>query len=261
MGLARGRVDYQRFVIFSNYRCGSNFLMNLLKSHPQAVCYSEIFYLDRIYWASKVYGKKVFDSKLLEERDADEVAFLEKYIYRKYHRSIDAVGYKLHYKDMHRHDMKMLSHYLPKFPRTKVIHLKRPNHLERYLSTIVLQKTDTAVMVNAEEYRKKLDKMNQVELDPEICRKEFEWRQSEFEVFDNLLKQLNADVLNITYDDLMLHNSQTMKAVMEFVGLEPIQLETHQKKQNTKSKRELISNYEALKQKFSDTQWAWMFDE
>jgi hypothetical protein len=64
-GLSKGNTNYQKFVIFSNYGCGSSFLMNLIKSHDAAVCYSEVFFSDRIFWASKIYGGKVFDEKLV----------------------------------------------------------------------------------------------------------------------------------------------------------------------------------------------------
>jgi hypothetical protein len=64
-GLSKGNTNYQKLIIFSNYRCGSNFLMNLIKSHAAAVCYSEVFFSDRTFWASTIYGGKVFDDKLV----------------------------------------------------------------------------------------------------------------------------------------------------------------------------------------------------
>jgi hypothetical protein len=260
-GVARGQKDYQKFVIFSNYRCGSNYLMNLLKSHMNVVCFSEVFYLDRIYWASKIYGGKENDNRLIIERDKDERSFLENHIYRSYSKTIKAVGFKLHYKDMHRHEMRILNDYLAANPETKIIHLKRNNHLDRYISTIITNKTSTAVMVDESGYKKKIEEMGLLTLDPEICDKEFKWREGEHNTFEQLLTSLNANVLKITYTELTKENKKTMGRVVKFLDLKPIELVTQQKKQNKKQKKDLIANYTELKNHFQDSEWSYLFNE
>ena len=261
LGLKKGQTDYQKFIIFSNYRCGSNFLMNLLKSHRNVVCYSEVFFLDRIFWASKIYGGKEENRELIKERDQDERRFLTKHIYREYNKKIKAVGFKLHYKDMHRHEMRILKDYITNNPDTKIIHLKRLNHLDRYISTIITQRSNTAVMVDEASYKNKLEAMGQLSLDPEVCGREFEWRTSEHETFGKLLEELSANVIEISYNDLTQRNKETIDDVTKFLSLSPVQLETTQKKQNKKKKPELISNYKELKHHFSNTKWAYLFDE
>jgi len=261
VGLTKGHNDYQKFVIFSNYRCGSNYLMNLLKSHSNVVCFSEVFYLDQIYWASKIYGGKVNDGRLMIERDKDERSFLENHIYRSYSKNIKAVGFKLHYKDMHRHEMRILKDYLTEHPETKVIHLKRNNHLDRYISTIITDKTNTAVMVDESSYKKKIENMGQLTLDPVICGKEFTWREGEHNTFEQLLTDLNANVLKITYTDLTKENKKTMDEVAKFLNLKPIELSTEQKKQNKKQKKDIIANYAELKTHFKDSEWSYLFNE
>lgn len=260
-GLEKGRQDYQKFIIFSNYRCGSNYLMNLLKSHENVVCYSEVFFLDRIFWASKIYGGVEQDHKLLAERNKDERAFLEKHIYRKYSKKIKAVGFKLHYKDMHRHEMRILKDFISEYPETKIIHLKRNNHLDRYISTIITEKTNTAVMVDESSYKDKLEAMGQLKLDPEVCTREFKWRTGEHETFGKLLTELKADVLEISYSDLTRQNKSIINDVTQFLGLSPVELITKQKKQNKKSKPELIANYSELKDFFNNSKWSYLFDE
>ena len=261
LGLKKGQTDYQKFIIFSNYRCGSNFLMNLLKSHRNVVCYSEIFFLDRIFWASKIYGGREQNSQLINERDHDERKFLDKHIYREYNKKIKAVGFKLHYKDMHRHEMRILKDYITNNPDTKIIHLKRLNHLDRYISTIITQRTNTAVMIDEASYQNKLEAMGRLSLDPEVCDREFKWRSSEHEIFGELLEELNAKVFEITYTDLTQRNKETIDNVTRFLNLSPVELETKQKKQNKKKKPDLIGNYEDLKGHFSDSKWAYLFDE
>jgi len=260
-GVVKGHKDYQKFVIFSNYRCGSNYLMNLLKSHMNVVCFSEVFYLDRIFWASKIYGRKENDSRLMIERDKDERAFLERHIYRSYSKKIKAVGFKLHYKDMHRHEMRILKDYLTAYPETKIVHLKRINHLDRYISTIITNKTNTAVMVDESSYSKKIEDMGLLTLDPEVCGKEFKWREGEHKTFEELLTSLNANVLKITYTELTKENKKTMGEVVNFLDLKPIELITQQKKQNKKHKKDLIANYAELKNHFKDSKWSYLFNE
>jgi hypothetical protein len=66
LGVIRGNIKYDKFIILSDYRSGSNLLMNLIKSHPQALCYSELF-----------YGKKYFgQAKYMENRKPTVKPFL-----------------------------------------------------------------------------------------------------------------------------------------------------------------------------------------
>ncbi|HAE31941.1 MAG TPA: hypothetical protein DCF89_12560 [Flavobacteriales bacterium] len=103
--------------------------------------------------------------------------------------------------------------------------------------------------------------MGQLSLDTEVCDREFEWRSSEHETFGKLLEELNAKVFEISYSDLTQRNKETIDGVTKFLNLSPVQLETTQKKQNKKKKPELISNYKELKEHFSDSKWAYLFDE
>jgi LPS sulfotransferase NodH len=162
---------------------------------------------------------------------------------------------------MHRHEMRILNDYLAANPETKIIHLKRNNHLDRYISTIITNKTSTAVMVDESGYKKKIEEMGLLTLDPEICDKEFKWREGEHNTFEQLLTNLNADVLQITYTELTKENKKTMSKVIEFLDLKPIDLITQQKKQNKKQKKDLIANYKELKSHFKDSEWGYLFNE
>ena len=99
---SKGQINYQKFILLCDYRSGSNLLMNLLKSHKNAHCYSELFFSSKIFWASAVYGKSENDKKALQSRNENPYAFLDKYCYRPYQNSLNAVGFKLMYHDLYR---------------------------------------------------------------------------------------------------------------------------------------------------------------
>ena len=116
-------------------------------------------------------------------------------------------------------------------------------------------------MVDESGYKKKIEEMGLLTLDPEICDKEFKWREGEHNTFEQLLTNLNADVLQITYTELTKENKKTMSKVIEFLDLKPIDLITQQKKQNKKQKKDLIANYKELKSHFKDSEWGYLFNE
>jgi LPS sulfotransferase NodH len=261
LSLIKGQNDYTKFIILSDYRSGSNLLMNLIKSHPNAHCYSELFYGKKIFWASKVYGKSETNSKALSIRKKSPLIFLDKYCFRKYTKSIQAVGFKLMYFDLFKNKSIDLKNLLSHYPGLKIIHLKRRNYLERFVSDKMVKLTGEAVAVDKSDWEKASIKANKVTIEATICEDDFKWReQMENELADAFSHSTNLRI-TVYYEDLNINKITESNRVIEFLNLTPIKLETKQIKQNTKKLSDRIENFEELKAHFKNTKWESFFNE
>ncbi len=260
-GVSEGQNDYTKFIILSDYRSGSNLLMNLIKSHPNAHCYSELFYGKKIFWASKVYGKSEANSKALYLRKQSPLIFLDKYCFRKYTKLMQAVGFKLMYFDLFKNKSIDLNNLLSHYPDLKIIHLKRKNYLERFVSDKMVKLTGEAVAVDKSDWEKASVKANKVRIEATICEDDFKWReQMENELADAFSHSKNSRI-TVYYEDLNINKIAESNRVIEFLNLTPIKLETKQIKQNTKKLSDRIENFEELKAHFKNTKWERFFNE
>ena len=81
------------------------------------------------------------------------------------------------------------------------------------------------------------------------------WERSGDEMF------CNHPTISIDYEDLVNDCETTFRSITEFLGVQYIKPKTDLRKQNTRSMRETVTNYEELKSAFSDTEWQSFFDD
>ena len=96
IGFTKGHKDYQRFIILGRPRTGSNLLHLSLRLHNRIISYGELF--SSKHQTIRGYPRYRHKSKhLMELRDGNPIKFVDQFIYRKYPRSISAVGFKIFY--------------------------------------------------------------------------------------------------------------------------------------------------------------------
>lgn len=137
-----GHDDYQKFVIVGIARTGSTLLVNLLNSHSQALAFGELFRSpETIGWDLAPFSTRG-GARLLALYRSDPLAFLRKGVFRRWPRSIAAVGFKLFYYHAREYPYSAAWDYLGKNTDILVLHIKRKNILEQYLSLRLAHLTD-----------------------------------------------------------------------------------------------------------------------
>ncbi len=271
------RRTYKKFLIVGSERTGSTYLQTLLQSHSAIQSYSEIFHL-----LSKYFNN--IDS--LIDITNDPVKFVNDTIYRTYPNLIQAVGYKLLYSEMGANNIflyemdkkdvdektrirrdqfskfmaknidlenvrKKFDEYLDHLKRErdiKIIHLKRSNRLQVFLSKKLASKSGA--------WNSQLGKylLDPIHLNPSECLNFFEELDTLERKVNNLFQ--NHDVLEIEYHDLANNKSHTLLNILGFLGVEKQSLNSPLKKQHRLPICDSIINYLELKKYFSDTKWA-----
>jgi LPS sulfotransferase NodH len=150
------------------------------------------------------------------------------------------VGFTLHYLHARNEEWKDLREYL-RSNDVKVIHLKRRNLLDRYLSQQLAEISGEWVA-----YENPSEKPTEpVRLDPKECLKDFHtaiwFEQLADEFFDDSPK------LEVSYEDLVDNPEKESRRLLDFLGVEFHELSAKTLKQQTKKRSEIIVNYDELK--------------
>jgi LPS sulfotransferase NodH len=250
------KMNYTKFVIVSQERSGSVLLELLLASHGHVLSFGEIFNpVEARRRESRKKAKPV-------ELDDDPIEYLEDHIYKEYADNINAVGFRLFYTHARNNAWKAVWEYL-RTSNVRIVHLKRKNLLDRYLSHQLALRSNKWIAYQGED-----DTPYQpITLDPADCFKDFHrslWYQKEIDEFfkDN-------PKLEVIYEDLCDDIATECKRVQEFLGLEFQALSTKTRKQLTQTKSEVIANYGDLKEMltvwvsegWAREEWIDFFDE
>ena len=146
-GIRTGTDDYVRYVIISRQRSGSNLLYNALKSHPQIICFNELFgWKKQVLFNYPGYRWWAGDPEVVRMRDEAVDEFMDRYVYRSHPPKTGAVGFKLFY-DQHRKPKRSAWDWLADHPEVRIIHLQRRNALKAYVSRELARQTKTWVGV------------------------------------------------------------------------------------------------------------------
>ena len=222
-----------RFVIIANPRTGTNHFIDLLNSHPDITCHREVFH------PHAVYLKQGTRDGLLEERNSDPLAFLEK----TYAESLTrACGFKIFMN----HDDLVLDSVLHDRDIKKIV-LYRPNFLAVYSSDKIAG-AENRYLISDNKGGGISDGVydsSRTEKKALFNRGEFKLRwnayQEHFKRAVEVLNDTGQDYLFVTYEDFM--NESFFRRVFPFLGLaQPLRLLTRMKKMNANDILSRFSN-------------------
>lgn len=245
-GLLPADRDYTRFIIGASARTGSTLLMRSLAQHPAVQVYGEI-----------VRNHDLFREHVHEFRGAKELfqtqpsAFLDSRVFRKYPPSVDAVGFKLFYHHAPR-DIPWgdeVWRYLLDQPQLNVIHLKRHNLLQVYVSTTVAKASNEWI-----KYSESTTQQGGLTVDLDDMIAFFNTRRAGETDFDACFDRF--PILPVRYESLANDFGNEMARIQEFLGLMPMPVSQGTKQRPSKPLSEQIANYDAVVDRLTDTEWA-----
>lgn len=240
--------DMTKFVIIASARTGSNLLCGMLASHPDILCFYELFHPKAIF--TGLDEGTTYLPESLERRDRYPGSFLESVYNSDYQKK--AVGFKI----FPRHNDVVLD-YLLKNAEIKKIILKRRRLLHQYTSELIavinrpLQKPGSdgsenvarAVTVSVKEEK--------------FCR--FADNTNKF--YGGVEQQLaNQDYFPLEYSELIGNERDAIRNLSVFLGVDMnVNLHKFHKKENPRELQSRIVNYESLKEDLVGTPYEQYF--
>lgn len=226
----------QHFCIITAQRTGSSMLVDLLNSHPELICYREVF-LDQVEIPTEIHYID-FVSKNIKNKLKHRF-FRKNNIYNHldnlYKRTKKVTGFKLMINQIMQYPEVL--DYLYK-NKIKLICLKRNNLVERYFSL------ERAIRTGLWWTRNKKDVQPiKIKLKTENLIKKLNQLSLEDKEISRISEKSNA--ILITYEDLQLKASfdKQVSNIEAFLGVHNRKLHTIHQKITTSPLSENISNY------------------
>ncbi|MFZ2900379.1 MAG: sulfotransferase [Saprospiraceae bacterium] len=256
-----------RFVIISNIRTGSTMLQNLINSHPNARCFSELFHRhkDSIAFGIEGYKRRGANPAYVQFRNENPVGFLEQNIFKGHPKNIYAVGFKLLYTQCRQgfqfwegeeyaywwHNVgiepkwetgkRCVWEYLAS-EKIRIIHLTRNNFLESKVSSLVAQETGKWSMITTRESIGKGFKkvyLNPKEILNDLKAEGYFREETRQRFKDNSL-------LETTYEALTENREEELIKIQTFLNLPQKKMNSPTKKQAKYSLQEVVENYDEI---------------
>jgi len=266
--------NYNKFIIIGKSRSGTTFLQTLLSSHNQIISHDEVFHLFLRRRNNDIYA-------IIN----DPIGYINGKIYRSYRENVKAVGYKMVYRQigsdnvflrkMETKDItaktketrekfflfiqanfdltkarQRFADYLTNLVNDhsiKVIHVKRRNKLETFLSWKLACRSGVWDS-NQGSYLS-----GPTHLDFKECLRFFEETDALEKKYASLFQ--DHEIIQVFYEDMIKDTNNSLRKIQSFLGVEYEPPNSPLKKQNKLRTPEAISNYLELKEKFKDTKW------
>ena len=254
--LSNGSTDFVKFVVLSVSRSGSNLLRDLLNAHSQTIMFGELFRSEgSLSWDCPVNDRLRSHSKRVSRlMRTDPVALLRDDVFGPTATHIKALGFKLFYYHARSDNLNPVWSWLREQGDIRIIQLKRRNSLKRYLSLVKAKSTD--VWRDASGSTRGNDTFR---LDFDECLASFEqvqiWEKEHAQFFQGHAFH------EVVYEDLAQDYSGEAEKIQRFLGLRNEAVQPSIYKQARRRLSDSISNYDELKRRFADTQWASFFED
>lgn len=247
------------YMITCAARTGSSLLETSLLSHPDIMSHGEVYPPTHVGALRGRYTSLVQDDEtqraLTEYRDANQTAFLYKYVYDSQgHRS---VGHKLKHEEL----------LLPKFAETreairrdsdiKIIHLRRENLFERFVSAWLVNRVTGVTEIHSDDQRPEFEA---VTIPSKDCHENFDQTSARYAFFQKFFSK--HPIFELTYEQLAgPERERILSEAQEFLGVEPRALTSNLKKVTPLSMRSIVTNYDELREHFASSPYASFFEE
>ena len=271
-------LGYCRLIVLTSGRTGSSWLTQALNSHPQIVCFGSVFGASTDFVSFDVDGYDNFSTQDQALRERDVQKFLQERIFCDHGSDVRAVGFKLQYKNVYGYPS-LLDH-LTADRELRVVHLQRRNLLRSFIS---LQLAETTGQYHRQPLRlgwrrlltglrhpeRAIERLRtrlatrsytppSLRLAKEDCEQFIQrtrWSQGHYN------KRFSAqEGMGILYEEMVKDAQSAFGRVQEFLGVERRALSYSQQPLNVAPMRDLLANYDELREALRDTQYAWMFD-
>lgn len=224
-----GNTDYDKFVIVTRSRTGSNLLKSLLNSHPEIIAEGELF-------------------RRLEGRSCKDI-WDNTFISRS--KKVKYVGFKLFYYHPLDSDDKKVWDFIKNDENIKIIHLTRENILRTVVSREIADKTNTWTNKTNRNITKD---EKQIKLDINYCLNEFELTKNSEE--KTRVDFADHDFIQLSYEELSDNKQSVMNKLFQFLSVDKVDVSSSYKKQNVEKLKDLVTNYNEVHEKLEKTKWA-----
>lgn len=223
-----------QFVVLCLGRTGSSHLVELLDSHPRIRCFGEI--LNTRFPKASAEAAFTDSDATLPEQHAHEVLASRP--------DAAAVGFKLPHNSIREHPA--MAALLDATPSLRIVRLSRANHLDLFVSRRMLRRTLVARSTDG-SYGEAT-----IHLDPAECLVALQHIEAEQHEIDALGRGCPSHP--VSYEALAA--GDPLAGLQRFLGVEPRELSSPERRLRIRPLRETIENWEEVRDRVAGSRFA-----
>ena len=222
------------FILLFIGRSGSSYIIDMLNSHPKIISERELL----VPFKDSESEHNCLESLYNKERDDN----------------ITAVGFKTKLTDVH--DVEQFTGMLDEFD-TKIIYLYRDNVIKQTVSRINRKRLhEDREHHNLEKGDKKLPAFS---IETDEFKKWFEETNNRSLEIHEYVHNVKRPQLRISYEDLLENHDLVFDRIFDFLDIEPHKMESKLVKNTSDDLKDVIVNYDELKNLYKNTKYEHMF--
>lgn len=249
------------FIIVGMPRTGSSLLLTTLQQHPEILAFSELFHPVLQERSGPHAIRRNAAAIYFDPSTGSAMEFLENWVWCQINNSYPAVGFKV-FGDYLKHPSTegLFVKLKENIQDIRVIHIKRLNYLDVYVSKMIASKTGVWLKrcdLKSADQSKEQDV--RITINPTDAEKFF---LSMIEVDDFFSRHFCGEkYLPIYYEQISDSLQNEANRIFDFLGVEARSVTAQLKKQIKKPKQEIIENFDELLHYFTDSRFAVYFSK
>jgi LPS sulfotransferase NodH len=251
-------MTYKPFVIAGMPRTGSNLLATTVGQHPAILAYAELFHPIVSERAGTHAIRRDGAALYFDEESADPVDFLRRWVWSAENGSYRAVGFKIFVEYVRaRSTHRLLERLRDEVAGLRVLHIRRANYLDVYVSRLVANKTERWISYPEDGSPTHETGDIRLVISPDAATRFFQAMEQADACIEGLFE--GTRYLNVDYEHLSRSIQEQANVVFTFLGVESRTVVPAIQRQVTARKEDLVLNYEELRRHFAGSAYEAFF--
>jgi LPS sulfotransferase NodH len=251
-------MSYKPFIVVGLPRTGSSLLITTIQQHPAILTYSELFHPVVTERSGTHAIRRDGAALYFDDQSGDPIEFLKRWVWTDGNADRRAVGFKVFAEYVRADSTRRLFERLrDEIAGLTVLHIRRVNYLDVYLSRLVASKTGSWISYSEGDPLTRNAGDIRLAVSPEAATRFFQAMVQADAYIEEVFR--GECYLTIDYGNLCRNIQEQVDAIFGFLGVETRPVTPAIQKQLTARKEDIIVNYENLVRHFSGTPYEAFF--
>ncbi len=255
---ARSIMTYKPFIIAGMPRSGSTFLLTTIQQHPAILAYGELFH-PAIGERSRTHAIRRDGAALyFDAESADPVDFLKRWVWIDGNAGFGAIGFKIFAEYVRAKSTdRLLERLKEEISGLRVLHIRRTNYFDVYISRIVASKTERWIKWPGDDSSSDEIRNVRLVISQEAAESFFRAMARADAYIEKLFH--GESYLRVDYKELSQNTQEQANAVFDFLQVDKTPVAPAILKQITARKEDVVVNYRDLWRHFAGTPYESFF--
>jgi len=243
-------MSYRPFIVAGMPRTGSSLLVSTLQQNPDISVYAELFHPVLRERSGPHAIRREGAALYFDPERADPIGFLRRWVWPDTNAGYRAIGFKIFAEYVRSKSTgRLLERLKEEIGGLRVVHMRRTNYFDVYLSRLVANKTGRWMSYGEDVSSDEGTRNVRLMISPEAAERFFSAMGRADAFIEGLFR--GESYLRVDYRSLCQNIQEQANVVFDFLGVERKPVESVIRKQVVAPKEDMVVNYDELLRRFA----------